>query len=127
MPASSIDAGHEASSQYEISLTVQGSEHATANAYLKSWSLAIVTLSLCLGTFLVALDVNIIGVAVPKISAVFESLDDIAWYGSAYLLTLTAFQPTIGYVYKYFNVRATYLCSIFVFEGKYLGLLYPAE
>ena len=87
------------------------------NTYLKSWPLAIVTTSLCLGTFLVALDVNVIGVAVPKITAVFKSLDDIAWYGSAYLLTVTAFQPMTGFVYKFFSVRITYLSSILVFEG----------
>ncbi len=90
----------------------------SSNLYLTSWSLAIVTFSLCLGTFLVALDINIIGVAVPKISAVFNSLDDIAWYGSAYLLTVTAFQPIMGFNFKYFNVRATYLTSILIFEGK---------
>ena len=73
--------------------------------------------SLCLGTFLVALDVNIIGVAVPKIAAVFTSLDDIAWYGSAYLLTITAFQPIMGFVYKYFDVKTAYLSSIVIFEG----------
>lgn len=88
------------------------------DTYLRAWPLATVTFSLCLGTFLVALDVNIIGVAVPKIAAVFKSLDDIAWYGSAYLLTITAFQPVTGFVYKYFNIRVTYLCSIVLFEGK---------
>lgn len=89
-----------------------------ADPYLKSWSLAIVTFSLCLGTLLVALDVNIIGVAVPKISAVFQSLDDIAWYGSAYLLTVTAFQPITGFIYKFFDVRTTYISSVIIFEGK---------
>ena len=92
-----------------------------SNQYLKSWSLVIVTFSLCLGTFLVALDVNIIGVAVPKIAAVFESLDDIAWYGSAYLLTITAFQPITGFIYTYFDIRFTYLSCIVIFEGE-IGL-----
>ncbi|KAI4262979.1 MAG: hypothetical protein L6R42_001856 [Xanthoria sp. 1 TBL-2021] len=68
--------------------------------YLKGIPLAVVTISLCLGTFLVALDVNIIGVAVPRIATAFRSLDDVAWYGSGYLLTVTAFQPTMGVIYK---------------------------
>lgn len=93
------------------------------NGYLTSWRLAIVIISLCLGTFLMALDVNIIGVAVPAISTAFHSLDDVAWYGSAYLLTVTAFQPILGFAYKFFNVRATYLISIGTFEGKYFSLL----
>lgn len=86
--------------------------------YLGGWPLTMVTISLCLGTFLVALDVNIIGVAVPEISSVFNSLDDIAWYGSAYLLTVTAFQPVLGSIYKFFNVRATYVVVILIFESK---------
>lgn len=65
-------------------------------AYLTSWRLAIVTFFLCLGTFFLALDINSIGVAV----AVFDSLDDVAWYGSAYLPTVAAFQPITGLVYK---------------------------
>lgn len=85
--------------------------------YLSSWRLAIVTFSLALATFLLAVDVYIVSIAVPEISAVFHSLGDVAWYGSAYLLTLTAFQPVMGYFYKYFDVRATYLISIIIFEG----------
>lgn len=66
--------------------------------YLAGWRLTTVIVSLCLGTFLVALDVNIIAVAVPEISSVLNSLDNVAWYGSAYLLTVTAFQPIVGSV-----------------------------
>lgn len=60
---------------------------------------------------------NIIGVAIPKITTEFNSLDDIAWYGSAYLLTVTAFQPLFGSLYKFFNTKITYLTSIVIFEG----------
>ncbi|MCJ1422554.1 hypothetical protein MMC29_000434 [Sticta canariensis] len=84
---------------------------------LSSWRLAIVTFSLCLATFLLAIDVNMVSVAVPEISTVFHSLDDVAWYGAAYLLTVTAFQPVMGFFYKYFDVRITYLISILVFEA----------
>lgn len=90
--------------------------------YLSSWRLAIVTFSLCLATFLLAIDVNMVSVAVPEISAVFHSLDDVAWYGSAYLLTVTAFQPVMGFFYKYFDVRVTYLISIMLFEGIDFGI-----
>ncbi len=85
--------------------------------YLTSWRLAVVILSLILGTLLVAIDTTIIGVAIPKISTVFKALDEIGWYGSAYLLTVTAFQPTFGNIYKFFDVKITYMISILVFEG----------
>lgn len=45
---------------------------AETGQYLTGWPLAIVTISLCLGTFLVTLDINVIGVAVLKISSVFN-------------------------------------------------------
>ncbi|KAI1130117.1 MFS general substrate transporter [Nemania abortiva] len=83
---------------------------------LESWRLAIVISSLCLGIFLLGLDQNIIGVAIPRITTEFRSLDDIAWYGSAYLLTITAFQPFFGNLYKYFNAKLVYLVSLILFE-----------
>lgn len=85
---------------------------------LTGWRLGLVILPLCIGTLLVAIDNTIIGVAVPQISTVFKALDDVGWYGSAYLLTETALQPIFGNVYKYFNIKAVYLISIVIFECK---------
>lgn len=78
---------------------------------------AVILLCLILGTFLVAIDTTIISVAIPNISTDFKALDDVGWYGSAYLLTLTAFQPTMGKVYKMFSPKTAYLASMAVFEG----------
>ncbi|OTA54020.1 MFS multidrug transporter-like protein, partial [Hypoxylon sp. EC38] len=83
---------------------------------LASWRLATVIGSLCLGVFLFGLDVNIIAVAIPPITTEFRSLQDVAWYGSAYMLTLTAFQPLFGNLYKYFNAKVVYITSLAVFE-----------
>lgn len=85
--------------------------------YIHSWKLAIVIGSLCLGIFLYGLDINIIGVAIPSITTEFGSLDTVAWYGSAYLLTVTAFQPGFGTLYKYFNAKFVYIGSLLTFEG----------
>lgn len=46
------------------------------------------------------------------------SLNDVSWYGSAYLLTVTAFQPGFGNLYRYFNAKTVYLVSLFLFESK---------
>lgn len=81
------------------------------------WSLTIITLSLALGTFLVALDTMIIGIAVPSITSEFKSLDAIAWYGSAYLLTTTALQPSFGKLYTQYSAKTIYLCCVALFEG----------
>lgn len=85
---------------------------------LTSWRLATVIGSLYLGAFLFGLDVTIIAVAIPHITTEFQSLSDVAWYGSAYMLTLTAFQPFFGNLYKYFNAKLVYVISLATFEGK---------
>jgi hypothetical protein len=72
--------------------------------------LALVLFSICCAVFLVALDQTIIATAIPKITDEFSSIRDIGWYGSAYLLTATAFQPTYGKLYTIFSVSHHQLC-----------------
>ncbi|EPS34264.1 hypothetical protein PDE_09228 [Penicillium oxalicum 114-2] len=66
--------------------------------------------------FLVALDRTIISTAIPKITDEFDSLNDVGWYGSSYLLTCCAFQLLFGKMYKLFSVRTVFLASILLFE-----------
>lgn len=93
------------------------------SGYLSSWRLGIVITCLFFGAFLIALDTNIVNVAVPKISDEFHSLQDVAWYGTAYLLTITAFQPIYGSLYKFFDTDVVYRLSILIFEGKSFTLI----
>ncbi|KAF2464808.1 MFS general substrate transporter [Lindgomyces ingoldianus] len=46
----------------------------------------------------------------------FNSLNDIGWYGSAYLLTLMALQPLYGQIYTFFDTKNTFLASLIFFE-----------
>ncbi|GMG51196.1 unnamed protein product [Aspergillus oryzae var. brunneus] len=87
------------------------------DSYLSGWQLAAVIFSLFLGVFVVSLDTSIIGVVIPSISSHFHALDDAAWYGSAYLLTITAFQPLMGSMYKFFKVELVFQICLVVFEG----------
>jgi fucose permease len=80
---------------------------------LKLW---ILSLGLCLTTFVIALDNTIIATAIPKITTVFNSLEDVGWYGSSYLLTTCSLQPSFGKVYTYFDVKYTYLSALLIFE-----------
>ncbi|KAK4551814.1 hypothetical protein LTR86_010900 [Recurvomyces mirabilis] len=84
--------------------------------YPSGTKLALLTLGLCLATFVVALDNTIIATAIPRITTVFDSLNDVGWYGSSYLLTTTSLQPSFGKVYTYFNVKWTYLTALCIFE-----------
>lgn len=84
--------------------------------YLSGFKLAILSIGLCLTTFVIALDNTIIATAIPKITSVFNSLEDVGWYGSSYLLTTTSLQPSFGKVYTYFDVKYTYLSALVLFE-----------
>lgn len=90
--------------------------------YPTGWRLWIIIISLLFGTLLIAIDNTIIGTVIPKISTIFKALENVGWYGSAYLLTVTALQPTFGVLYKYFDVKLTYLASIVIFEGTSIYL-----
>ncbi|KAH7342758.1 major facilitator superfamily domain-containing protein [Rhexocercosporidium sp. MPI-PUGE-AT-0058] len=80
---------------------------------VKLW---IILGALCLAVFLVALDQTIISTAIPKITDRFKSIRDIGWYGSSYLLTATALQPTFGRIYTIFDIKYTFMTAIFIFE-----------
>jgi len=54
--------------------------------------------------------------AIPVISDEFSSLDDVGWYGSAYLLTCCTFQLLFGKIYTVFPVRIVILASTLLFE-----------
>lgn len=86
--------------------------------YPSGWRLTVIVLGLCLGTLLVAIDNTIIAVAIPEIVTVFKSLNDVGWYGSAYLLTATALQPILGKIYTFFDLKIIYLGSMVIFEGE---------
>ncbi|KAJ7073162.1 DHA14-like major facilitator [Mycena amicta] len=84
--------------------------------YPEGVKLALVTVALCLSVFLVALDNTIIATAIPKITDQFKSLDDIGWYGSAYLLTTAAFQLLFGRFYSFLSMKYVYITAISIFE-----------
>ncbi|KAL3423790.1 major facilitator superfamily transporter [Phlyctema vagabunda] len=86
------------------------------DAYPHGLKLVVILAALCLSVFLVALDQTIISTAIPKITDRFHSIKDIGWYGSAYLLTSTALQPTFGRIYTIFDIKYTFLVAIAIFE-----------
>ncbi|KAJ8069761.1 hypothetical protein OCU04_000180 [Sclerotinia nivalis] len=78
--------------------------------------LYMITASLMLGVFCVALDNNIIAVAIPRITDEFHALNDVGWYGSAYLLPGCGFQLLFGKLYSLFSVKWVYLFGLLLFE-----------
>ncbi|KAI1459138.1 putative efflux pump [Annulohypoxylon moriforme] len=84
--------------------------------YPTGMKLFLITLALCLGVFLMALDNSIIATAIPKITDTFHSLPDVGWYGSAYLLTTAALQLLFGKFYTFLSIKWVFLAAISIFE-----------
>ncbi|EEU47379.1 uncharacterized protein NECHADRAFT_67330 [Fusarium vanettenii 77-13-4] len=130
-----VDPSADAKEQQEGSATGGsvngGAENATSDdepEYPSAAKLTLIIVSLCLAIFLVALDQTIIAPALGAITAKFQSVKDIGWYGSAYLLTTTALQPMYGTIYKYFNVKFAYLTAVFIFEvGSLISAVAPSS
>lgn len=111
-------------------------------------------LSIVCGVMCTFLDEGIIATAIPQITDEFHSLSDVGvsfrprcrtpyasngafritnclgtkWYGSAYLLTLCAFQLVFGRLYSQFSIKIVYLASLVTFElGSLLCALSPSS
>ncbi|KAJ0376488.1 hypothetical protein COL26b_005302 [Colletotrichum chrysophilum] len=63
-----------------------------------------------------ALDNSIIATAIPRITDEFNSLNDVGWYGSAYLLTTASFMLLFGKLFTFFSIKWFYLLAIALFE-----------
>jgi hypothetical protein len=85
--------------------------------YPKGLRLALLLLSVFVSMFLVALDRLIISTAIPQITDEFQSLQDVGWYGSAFLLTQCCFQLMFGKLYTLFAVKTVFLSTIVLFEA----------
>ncbi|KAI0505130.1 putative efflux pump [Xylaria bambusicola] len=84
--------------------------------YPSGTKLILISVALCLSVFLTALDNSIIATAIPAIAKQFNSLDDVGWYGSAYLLTTAALQLLFGKFYTFLSIKWVYMTAIFIFE-----------
>ena len=121
MPAMSLDRSPTTSSTTDSATHDQPTKNeltkTTSEQVYPPTSKVLVILA-CLFTvlFLVALDRLIIGVAIPSITDDFNSLGDVGWYGSAYLLTSCAFMLLFGKIYTFVNPKWVYLGSLIVFE-----------
>src|SRR5690348_15028551 len=78
----------------------------------KWWTLVAV----CLGTFMLLLDITIVNVALPDIQrALNSSFSDLQWVVDAYALTLAAFLLTAGNLADMYGRRLLYLIGLAVF------------
>ncbi|KAI0198930.1 MFS general substrate transporter [Astrocystis sublimbata] len=78
--------------------------------------LILIHTGVCLFTFLVGLDLNMIATAIPAITDHFNSILDVGWYASAFMLALCSTQPLAGKTYILFPKRIVYLIYVAILE-----------
>ncbi|CAI7597832.1 unnamed protein product [Penicillium discolor] len=102
---------HKEESQNDtLEATKSKSQHITG---LK---LGLVVASVTFVAFLMLLDMSIIVTAIPHITSEFHSLNDVGWYGSAYLLANCALQPLAGKLYTHLGLKYTFFAFLCIFE-----------
>ncbi|WQF80414.1 Putative major facilitator superfamily, MFS transporter superfamily [Colletotrichum destructivum] len=104
----------------------QQSEEQHAAEHMQGWALASLTMAFMSVCFVLALDNTILATAIPQISSDFQSLNDIGWYGSSYLIAQMALLPTCGRLYAFYNIKWVYCLSLAVFElGSIVSAVAP--
>lgn len=93
-----------------------GPDPAEAHYNPRSPAFWLVIASAYMSFFLVALDRTIIATAIPSITNKFNSIEDIGWYGSSYMLTCAIFNPLFGKMYQLYDTKWTFLVSTVIFE-----------
>ncbi|KAI2603433.1 MFS transporter [Hypoxylon fragiforme] len=96
--------------------------------YPPFWQLVLLTTALCMAMLLVSLDGTILATAIPRITNQFDSLDDVAWYGSSYLFAVCALQLMYGKFYAMYSVKWVFLAGVVIFEiGSLIAGVSPSS
>ncbi|KAI1163289.1 MFS gliotoxin efflux transporter glia [Nemania serpens] len=79
-----------------------------------------------LGVFLISLDQTIVGTAIPKITSEFGGLSNVSWYSAAYFMTFGGLEASWGKVFKYFDIKWSFILTLAIFEvGSLICALAP--
>ncbi|RMZ39429.1 MFS transporter [Aspergillus flavus] len=87
----------------------------TEPEYVTGIRLGLIMFTIFVSTILVSLEIGIIATAIPGITNDFRRLDDVGWYGSATFVLAAAASPLWGKLFKYANVKWTYLSAVGIF------------
>ncbi|KAI9597243.1 major facilitator superfamily domain-containing protein [Syncephalis fuscata] len=81
----------------------------------------IIFAGLALAVFLCSLDQTVVATAIPRIASDFNSLGNVSWIGSVYLLTTAAVTPVYGRLTDIFGMKPIFIFSLVMFLGGSLG------
>lgn len=83
--------------------------------YPKGIQLGLIVFALFCSVFIVAVSQTVLATAIPTITSVFNSSDDIAWYSTGEQITAVALQLPFGQAYSLFNNKWTFLTSVVIY------------
>ncbi|KAM7219425.1 Major facilitator superfamily domain containing protein [Rhypophila decipiens] len=82
---------------------------------MSGFPLYCILVGICIGSFLMSMDVFVISTAVPSITAEFHDTTQIGWYPAAYSLTTCALLPLAGKLASIFPLRWVYQVFFAIF------------
>ncbi|KXX80343.1 putative HC-toxin efflux carrier TOXA [Madurella mycetomatis] len=103
-------------SKPELGNSVGGNSTATPGANLHGPQLWAVVGGMMLGVYLVGLDLTMLSTIVPTLTDYFGTINDVAWYETAYVLAVCVLIPLVGKIYTIFNNKYTYFVFMAVFQ-----------
>ncbi|KAI1384344.1 MFS general substrate transporter [Hypoxylon trugodes] len=91
---------------------------------LSGWPFYISMASITLGVLLMAFNATAVSTAIPAITSEFNTVDDVGWYSSAYLITNCVMIPFVGKLYRSFRIKLVFITFVAIFElGSLLAAL----
>ncbi|XXH06178.1 hypothetical protein Hte_012624 [Hypoxylon texense] len=91
---------------------------------LQGWAFYVLMTSVTLGVLLISFNATTLGTAIPAITAEFDTVDDVGWYSSAYLIANCVMVPFVGKLYRSFRIKVVFVAFIVIFEiGSLLAAL----
>ncbi|KAJ6107238.1 MFS transporter [Penicillium sp. IBT 18751x] len=82
---------------------------------MHGFKLVAIFIGICVGTFLMSLDIFVIATAIPSITSDFKDTSQLAWYPAAYSLTTCALTPLAGKLSSTFPLRWIYIIFFSIF------------
>ncbi|RAL09362.1 MDR family MFS transporter [Aspergillus homomorphus CBS 101889] len=100
----------------DATVTEAISEESEADANtMHGFKLFTIFVGICLGAFLMSLDIFVIATAIPSITSDFKDTAQLAWYPAAYSLTTCALTPLVGKLSSQFPLRWLYITLFSIF------------
>ncbi|KAL2875563.1 hypothetical protein SGCOL_009180 [Colletotrichum sp. CLE4] len=113
--ASSMKGSDDSTGTTESQEKTEPEPEADEPPYPTGVQLGLIVFALFCSVFIVAVSQTVLATAIPTITSVFNSSDDIAWYSTGEQITAVALQLPFGQAYSLFNNKWTFLTSVVIY------------